>query len=202
MTALADPINRATRKLPAWPLYLIGAVPPAWLFWQGVSGNLGVDPVKVMEHQMGLWGLWLLIASLCVTPLRRFAGINLIRYRRALGLLCFFYIVGHLLIWLVLDVQLISQIWADIVKRPYITIGMIGFVLMIPLAVTSNNWSIRKLGRNWRKLHKLIYATAILGAVHFILLRKGLQIEPILYLSAILILLGLRLVPNRRKATR
>lgn len=186
-------VNQTARKLPAWPLYIIGAVPPVWLFVAGLTGGLGVDPVKALEHQMGEWSLWLLIAGLCVTPLRRFAGINLLKFRRAIGLLAFFYILGHFLIWLVLDVQIMSQIIADIVKRPYVTVGFAAFVMLIPLAVTSNNWSIRKLGPGWRKLHQLVYAAVVLGALHFIMLVKGFQLEPFLYMAAILGLLALRL---------
>ncbi|OWU85575.1 sulfite oxidase [Oceanicola sp. 22II-s10i] len=195
---IADRINAATRNVPAWPLYIIGALPPAWLIWSGFTGRLGVDPVKVMEHQMGEWGLWLLIAGLTITPLQRFAGVRLVKYRRAIGLLAFFYIVLHLLIWLVLDVQIVSQIIADIYKRPYITIGMAAFVLMIPLALTSNNWSIRKLGPKWRQLHKLVYLVVPLGGIHFLMLVKGFQIEPLVYLAVIVGLLALRLVPRRR----
>ena len=186
-------INQTARKIPAWPLYIIGAVPPVWLFIAGLTGGLGVDPVKVMEHQMGEWSLWLLIAGLCITPLRRFAGINLLKFRRAIGLLAFFYILGHFLVWLVLDVQIMSQIIADIVKRPYVTVGFAAFVMLIPLAVTSNNWSIRKLGPGWRKLHQLVYAAVALGALHFIMLVKGFQIEPYIYMAVILGLLALRL---------
>ncbi|WP_375688490.1 protein-methionine-sulfoxide reductase heme-binding subunit MsrQ [Pseudooceanicola sp. LIPI14-2-Ac024] len=196
---IADHINKATRKVPAWPLYIVGALPLVWLFWQGVTGGLGVDPVKEMEHQMGLWGLWLLIAGLCITPLQRYAGIRLIKYRRAIGLLAFFYIAMHLLIWLVLDVQILGQIIADIYKRPYITIGMLAFVLLIPLALTSNNWSIRKLGPRWRQLHKLVYVAVLLGGIHFFMLVKGFQIEPLVYLGVITVLLALRLPMARRK---
>jgi methionine sulfoxide reductase heme-binding subunit len=119
--------------------------------------------------------------------------VNLIRFRRAIGVLAFTYVALHLLVWLVLDVQALERIWADIVKRPYITVGMIGFVAMIPLALTSNNWSVRRLGPTWRQLHKLTYLVVLLGAVHFVMLRKGLQIEPLLYLGAIVLLLALRL---------
>ncbi|MGR3455030.1 protein-methionine-sulfoxide reductase heme-binding subunit MsrQ [Pseudooceanicola sp.] len=196
---IAERINKGTRKVPAWPIYILGALPPLWLIWQGFTGGLGVDPVKEMEHQMGLWGLWLLIAGLCITPLQRFAGIRLIKYRRAIGLLAFFYILLHLLIWLVLDVQIPSQIIADIYKRPYITVGMAAFVLLIPLALTSNNWSIRKLGARWRQLHKLVYVIVPLGGVHFLMLVRGFQIEPLIYLAAIAVLLALRIRLPRRK---
>ena len=190
---LADPVNRILRRVPAWPLYILGALPPAWLYWAALNDRLGVDPVREMEHQLGLWGLWLIIATLVVTPLRQITGISLLKYRRALGLLTFFYIVCHLAVWAYYDVQTWSRVWADIVKRPYITIGMAGLLLMLPLALTSNTASIRKLGKSWRKLHKLVYAVAILGALHFVILVKGFQIEPLLYMAAILILLALRL---------
>ena len=197
---LTQAINQGARRVPTWVLYIVGAVPPIWLFIAGLTGGLGVDPVKAMEHQMGEWALWLLIAGLCITPLRRFAGINLLRFRRAIGLLAFFYIVGHLLVWLVLDVQILSQIWRDILKRPYITIGMAAFVLLIPLAVTSNNLSIRKMGARWPQLHKLVYLAAVLGAVHFVMLVKGFQYEPLIYLGVVLALLALRLpILSRRR---
>ncbi|MDF1857239.1 protein-methionine-sulfoxide reductase heme-binding subunit MsrQ [Pseudooceanicola sp.] len=198
----ADSINKATRRLPAWPLYVLGALPPVWLIFSGFTGGLGIDPVKVMEHQMGEWGLWLLIAGLAVTPLQRFAGVRLIKYRRAIGVLAFFYIFLHLLIWLVLDVQIVSQIIKDIYKRPYITIGMAAFVLMIPLGLTSNNWSLRKLGPRWRKLHKLVYLIVPLGGLHFLMLVKGFQIEPLVYLTGIATLLVLRIKLQRPRRAR
>lgn len=198
--AIADVINGAVRKVPAWPLYVIAVFPPAWLLYQGLTGGLGVDPVKRMEHQLGLWGLQVLIASLCITPLRTYARLNLIRYRRALGLIAFFYILLHLLVWLFLDVQIWSEIWKDIVKRPYITIGMVAFVALIPLALTSNDWSIRKIGTaTWRKLHKLVYFSVIAGAVHFVMLVKGWQLEPIFYLLGVLALLATRIKWARRR---
>lgn len=193
--------NGGMRRLPAWPLYLLGAVPVFWLFWRGVQGGLGVDPVKAIEHRLGLWGLWWLIASLAITPLMRLTGLRLLKFRRAIGLLGFFYIVVHLLVWLVLDVQILSQIWADILKRPYITVGMAAFGLLIPLALTSNDWSLRRLGPvRWRRLHRLSYLAIPLGAVHFTMLVKGWQIEPLIYLAAIVAILALRL--RRRKPAR
>ena len=155
------------------------------------------EPIKALEQELGEFALQLLIVGLAVTPLRRFAGLNLIRFRRAIGLMAFFYVALHLLTWLVLDVQILSQIWADIVKRPYITIGMAGFVLLVPLALTSNNWSVRRLGPRWRKLHKLTYLAVLLGGVHYLMLAKGLQLEPLLYLGVILGLLALRIEPGK-----
>ena len=202
MAELAQTINGALRRVPTWPVYLIGALPPFWYLYLGFTGGLGVEPITELEHRLGLLGLQMLIAVLAVTPLRRFTGISLIKFRRALGLLAFYYIACHLLVWLVLDVQILSQIWADIVKRPYITIGMAGFVLLLPLAATSNNWSIRRMGpMGWKRLHQLSYAAAILGSVHYVMLVKGWQIEPLLYLGAILLLLLARLPGVRRRAT-
>ncbi len=193
-------INTASRKVPAWSLYVVGLLPPLFLVWQLFNGQLGVDPVKTLEHQLGEWALWLLIAGLAITPLRNQFGINLIKFRRALGLVAFLYVGLHLAVWLFLDMGLLlDQILRDIVKRWYITIGMASFVLMIPLAITSNNASLRKLGgATWRKLHKLVYGAVLLGGLHFVILVKGWQVEPLLYLALIIFLLALRL-PKARK---
>lgn len=195
---LVDRINTAARRVPTWAVYLLCALPAPWLFYLGLTGGLGVEPIKALEHEYGQLGLKLLIAGLAVTPLRRFLGVNLLRFRRAIGVMAFVYIALHLTVWLALDVQSLGAIWADIVKRPYITVGMVAFVLMIPLAMTSNNLSVRRLGVRWRKLHKLTYLVAILGALHFVLLVKGLQIEPLAYLAVVLGLLATRLSKKTR----
>ncbi|GAA4227914.1 sulfoxide reductase heme-binding subunit YedZ [Sagittula marina] len=189
-------LNAYVRRVPTWMVYLGLALPAPWLLYLGLTGGLGVEPIKALEHELGKWALWLLIAGLAITPLRKHAGINLLKFRRAIGLMAFYYVALHLLVWLVLDVQQPSQIWADIVKRPYITVGMGAFVLMIPLAITSSNRAIRALGSRWRQLHKVTYAVALLGALHFVMLVKGFQIEPILYMALIASLLALRL-PRR-----
>ncbi|MBV6635546.1 MAG: ferric reductase-like transmembrane domain-containing protein, partial [Mameliella sp.] len=129
MTALTDGINRGARWLPTWTLYLLLAVPAPWYLYQGLTGGLGVEPIKALEHALGEFALQLAIAGLAVTPLRRWAGVNLLKFRRAIGIMTFTYVFLHLLVWLVLDVQILGQIWADILKRPYITVGMAGFVL-------------------------------------------------------------------------
>ncbi|MFO7771936.1 MAG: protein-methionine-sulfoxide reductase heme-binding subunit MsrQ [Roseovarius gahaiensis] len=188
-----DRINRALRRVPAGSLYILGALPAVWLFYAGLTGGLGVEPIKALEQELGKIALQLLVAGLCITPLRRLAGLNLLKFRRAIGVTAFIYVLLHLLVWLVLDVQIPAQIWGDILKRPYVTIGMLAFVLMLPLAATSNDWALRRLGAAWRKLHKLTYVVAVLGAVHFMWLVKGFQIEPVLYLLAILALLVLRI---------
>lgn len=202
MTNVTDSVNRLARHVPAWAVYLLCALPAPWLFWQGLTGGLGVEPIKALEHEYGKLALQLLIAGLCVTPLRRFAGVNLLKFRRAIGLMSFFYVTLHLLVWLLLDVQNVSQIWADILKRPYITVGMAGFVLLVPLALSSNNWSVRRLGPRWRSLHRLTYVAVSLGALHYVMLAKGFQLEPLLYLGAVLGLLALRRLPRTRTARR
>ena len=197
MTELIDTLNSLARRLPVWPVYLILALPIPWFFYQGLNGGLGRDPVKGLEHLYGLWALRLLIAGLVITPLRRELGLNLLRFRRAIGVMTFIYVLAHLMVWAVLDVQTLSRVWADILKRPYITIGMAGFLCLVPLAATSNNWSLRKLGARWRKLHRLTYAAAVLAALHFIWLAKGFQLEPLVYAAVILALLVYRL-PRKR----
>ena len=196
---IAQRINIALGKVPAWPLYIVGALPPFWWFYLGLNGGLGVEPIEALEHKLGELALQMLIVVLAVTPLRKWTGLNFNKFRRALGLLTFYYLTCHLLVWLVLDVQILSEIWKDILKRPYITIGMIGFIAMVPLAVTSNNFSIRKMGpKAWRRLHQGTYIAAILGAIHFVMLAKGFQFEPLIYLFIILGLLGARLTLPRR----
>ncbi len=198
---LAQRINIRLAKIPTWPVYMIGALPPFWYLWLGLTGGLGVEPIKALEHAIGVLALQALILTLAIRPFREWTGVNLIKFRRAVGLITFYYVVCHLLVWLFLDVQILSQIWADILKRPYITIGMLAFTLMTPLALTSNNLSIRKLGPiRWRRLHQLTYGIAVLGAVHWVMLERGFQIEPLVYLGIILGLLAWRLPRPRRRA--
>ena len=145
----------------------------------------------------------LLVAGLVVTPLR-WAGLNLIRFRRAIGLLAFFYVAMHLTAWVTLDMGLRwSEMAADLVKRWYIIIGMVGFAAMIPLAITSNNASVRRLGAAaWNNLHRLTYVAAMAGAIHYVVLVKAWPVEPLLYLGAVLALLAARLwrSQSRRRA--
>lgn len=194
---LADPVNRAARIVPAWPIYMVGATLPAWILWSGATGRLGVDPVAVIERTLGLWALKLIVVGLCITPLRRFAGVNLLKYRRAIGLVAFFFVALHFLAWLILDMGMLwEQALADIVKRPYLTVGMAAMVLLAPLAATSNDWSIRRMGADrWRKLHRLGYLAALLGAIHFLWLVKAWPPQPFVYLAIVIALLLLRRVP-------
>ncbi len=193
-------LNDQIRRVPPWVLYILAPLPGLWWFYLGLTGGLGVEPIKELEHRLGEFALQLLILGLAVTPLRQHLRINLMKHRRAIGLIAFFYVFLHLLCWLLLDMNALwTQIVADIIKRPYITIGMISFVLLIPLAVTSNNRSVRKLGITWRKLHRLVYGAVLLGGLHFLLLVKGFQLEPLIYLGVIVLLLAARLVPQRRR---
>lgn len=195
---VAQRVNGWVRRVPAWPLYAGGFAWIAWLFWRGATDFTLVEPIDWLERSYGLTALQLLVATLAVTPLRRFLGVNLLKFRRALGLLVFFFVLAHFLVWAVLDVQALSAVWADILKRPYVTIGMAAFALLIPLALTSNDQSLRRLGgAGWRRLHWLTYPIAVLGAVHYVWLARGFAIEPLVYLGLILALLATRL-PLRR----
>ena len=199
---LSQKINVRLGRLPTWPLYAVGLAVPFWYLYLGLTGGLGIEPIEALEHKLGVLALQGLILGLAVRPIRNWTGVNLVKFRRAIGLITFYFVFCHLLVWLVLDVQILSQIWADILKRPYITVGMVGFTLLIPLALTSNNWSIRKLGPlRWRRLHQLSYAAALLGAVHWIMLERGWQLEPLIYLGIVVTLLIARIpLPMKRAA--
>lgn len=199
---VAASLNGALRRVPVWAVCGLGLVPLAVLVWRGLSGGLGIDPVKTLEHQLGLTALQLLLAGLLVTPLRRWTGVNLIRYRRAIGLLAFLYAALHLLVWLWLDLQLRwSEIGADLVKRPYVIVGMLGFACLVPLAVTSNGWSVRRLGAAaWQRLHRLAYAAVLLAALHYLLLVKVWSAEPLLYALAAAGLVALRWLWRRGRS--
>jgi sulfoxide reductase heme-binding subunit YedZ len=197
-------------QVPKIAVYIVGFVPAVWLFYAGITDQLGADPMRYLEQALGLWALRFLVATLAVTPLRQLLGVNLLRYRRAVGLLAFYYAALHLITYVVLDQGLDFQaIWADIVKRPYITIGMATFVVLLPLAATSNNASIRRLGgQAWARLHRLVYVAAIGAVLHFILVVKSWPPEPLVYAAIVAVLLGYRLVrsfmrkpsPRRRTA--
>lgn len=199
---MIDRINKYVRKVPSWLIYVASTLYVAWLFYLGMTGGLGPEPINAIERELGITALQAVTLGLAVTPLRKHLGVNLMKHRRAIGVTAFFLVTAHLLVWLLLDVQSLERIWADIVKRPYITIGMLAFVLMLPLGVTSNNWSVRKLGPLWRTLHKLTYGVSILGGVHFVMLAKGFQLEPLIYLGLIVGFLVLRLksIPRLRLA--
>jgi methionine sulfoxide reductase heme-binding subunit len=192
-----DRLNSFARRVPTWVVYGLGLVPLAFLVWGAVAGGLGVDPVKSIEHRLGELGLQFLLASLAISPLRRL-GLNLLRFRRALGLLAFAYVALHLTAWVWLDMGLRwNEMAADLVKRPYVILGMLGFMAMVPLAATSTNAAIRKLGPlAWRRLHRLAYVALAAGALHLVLLSKVWTGEVLVYSGLAAVLLGSRLVPG------
>ncbi len=183
----SDPVRRA--------IYICGMVPAAWYFYLGFSDQLGADPLNVLERGLGRWALRFLIAALAISPLRRLGGPSLIRYRRAIGLLGFYYAALHLTVYMVLDQGLdLAAIWADIVKRPYITVGMLAFTLLVPLAVTSNSSMIRRLGAAaWQRLHRLVYVATAAAAIHYLMVVKTWPPEPLIYAGMVAVLLLFRL---------
>lgn len=194
----------ALPQVPKILVYLVGFVPAVWLFYAGITDQLGADPMRALEQALGLWALRFLVATLAVTPLRQLASVNLLRYRRALGLLAFYYALLHLVTYMVLDQGLdFAAIGVDIVKRPYITIGMATFVILLPLALTSTNAAIRRLGgQAWARLHRLVYVAAIGAALHFILVVKSWPMEPLVYAAIVAGLLGYRLARSMAKKER
>src|SRR5262249_11443252 len=149
--------------------------------------QLGADPQKTLERTLGVWALRFLIICLAVTPLRRLGGPNLVRYRRSIGLLAFYYAALHLTVYTLLDHGLdLPAIWAAILQSPYITIGMLAFLVLVPLAVPSTAPMIRRLGASaWQRLHRLIYLAAAAAAVHFIMLVKAWPAEPLIYAALV-----------------
>ena len=162
----------------------------------GVAGmGLGANPIEELIHRLGIWGLNFLLITLAVTPLRRLTGKSgLLRFRRMFGLFAFFYVLMHFLTYAGLDQRFdLPVIFEDIAERPFITVGFTAFLLLIPLALTSNHAMMRRLGRRWRKLHRLVYVIAILGVVHFYWQVKQDTLEALIYAAILAVLLGYRL---------
>jgi sulfoxide reductase heme-binding subunit YedZ len=185
--------------------FVLCALPLVWLAGRtfGIAGlSLGPNPVEALIHGLGSWGLRLLLITLCVRP----AAVTLhqprlMRLRRMVGLWAFTYLVLHFLSWLVIDRALeLSGVVADIAKRPYITVGFTALVLLVPLAVTSTDRWMRRLGRRWHTLHRLIYAAALLGCLHFLWLVKADWREPALYIAIYAGLMGWRWQRRPRRA--
>jgi sulfoxide reductase heme-binding subunit YedZ len=158
------------------------------------------DPAKVLERVLGTRGLQILIATLCITPLRWY-GVNLLKFRRALGLMGFMFITLHFLTWMLLDLALRwSEILTELTKRPFIIVGFLAFLALIPLAVTSNNAMIKRLGAmQWKRLHWLAYPATLAGAVHFVMIGKVYTLESALYFAAVAGLLIARRLKSRKK---
>ena len=176
--------------------------PPCPWSYSASPDNLGVNPAETLQLETGTWALRFLVATLAVTPLRRVTGWNrIVQYRRMLGLFAFFYAFVHFLTYLVLDLSFaFDQMMADVAKRPFITMGFIAFVLMIPLALTSTKGWIRRLGRRWQVLHRLIYISGITASIHYIWKVKLVIGPPVYYATVVAILLGFRLAWQLRSA--
>lgn len=174
--------------------HVLALFPVSLLVYQALNNQLGADPVAELTRGTGEWALRLLLLSLAMTPLRLILKKSWpIRFRRLIGLYAFFYACLHFSVYLFLDLgSYWSQIGADIIKRPFITVGFTAWLLLIPLAVTSNQWMMRKLKKNWLKLHKLVYVIGILGVVHYYWLVKSDVREPLMYAGILLLLFGIR----------
>jgi sulfoxide reductase heme-binding subunit YedZ len=183
-------------------VFALCLVPLALLAWAALAGELGANPIEKVTRTLGDWALRFLVIALAVTPLRRLSGWSaLARLRRMLGLYAFFYAVLHLSSYVVLD-QFFAwpDIVKDIIKRPYITVGMTAFLLLVPLAVTSTDRMVKRLGgRNWRRLHRIVYVAGPLGALHYVMLVKADLREPLLYATILAVLLGYRLAATVRE---
>jgi sulfoxide reductase heme-binding subunit YedZ len=199
--------DRATRWVAKPLVFLLCLLPAGWLLaglagWPGAS--LGANPVEKIQDTLGIWGLRFLLTTLAVTPLRELIGWpRLLGFRRMLGLFAFFYVSMHFLFYLLVDQSLDWRVLLeDIAKRPFITVGFTALLLLIPLAVTSTKRAMRRLGRRWQRLHRLIYPAAILGCTHFYWQVKADIGEPLVYILVLAVLLGWRLYRHRRLARR
>ena len=192
------------RRISKVLLFVLALLPAAWLVWGIFRNALGVNPAETIQLQTGRWALKFLLLTLAVTPLRRIAGWNrVIQYRRMLGLFAFFYATLHFASYIVLD-QFFAwrAILADIAKRPFILMGTLAFLTMLPLALTSTKGWIRRLGRQWQTLHRLIYVSAICAVVHFAWKVKVIAGDPVIYAAVLAVLLGFRVVWFLRKQAR
>lgn len=176
-------------------LFAVCLLPLARLFVLGSGGGLGANPIEFITHSTGTWTLVGLLVTLSVTPLRRLTGrADLIRYRRMLGLFAFFYAALHFMTYLWLDQFFdLAGIAKDIAKRPFVTVGFAAFVLLIPLAATSTRAMMRRLGRRWQQLHRLVYLIALLGVIHYLWLVKKDLTQPLIFGAVLILLLAMRL---------
>jgi methionine sulfoxide reductase heme-binding subunit len=183
-------------------IFLVCATPAVWLAVRTLTGRLGINPVEDLELTTGIWALRFLVFTLLVTPVRRVTGWNrIIQYRRMLGLFAFFYASVHFAIYIGVDQFFAFEfILKDVAKRPFITMGFTAFVLMIPLAVTSTKGWIRRLGRRWQVLHRLIYVSGACAAIHYLWKVKVIIGSPVYYAVAVGLLLAFRLVWQLRSA--
>ena len=177
-------------------LFLVCLLPLVVMVWDSFAGQLGANPVESLTHTSGDWALRLLLVTLTVSPVRQLTGLGVIlNFRRMLGLFAFFYAVLHFLIWIGLDQQFAwAYMLEDVFERPYITVGFAAFLMLVPLALTSNRFSMRRLGKRWKMLHKLVYSVAGLVILHYLWLAREDNQEPYIYG---VILIGLLLFRTR-----
>lgn len=188
----------AVNKTLAWLkalLFMASLVPFVNMLWGLAQDSLGANPVEAVTHETGLWALRFLWLTLAITPLRRLTGQTaLVRFRRMLGLFSFFYASLHLLVYVWLDQYFDwAEMLHDIAKRPFITVGFAAFVLMLPLALSSNKAAMRRLKKNWQRLHRMVYVISVLAVLHFLWLVKADVREPVIYGLILVILLAFRL---------
>lgn len=200
---MITPGSKSFYRLTKPVVFLVCLLPLVFLLLRAfeVAGfGLGANPIEELLHELGRWGLKFLLLGLSITPMRRWTGWNwLLRFRRMLGLFAFFYIVLHFLTYAILDQGLdIAAIIEDVIKRPYITLGMTGLLLLIPLAITSTKGMMRRLGRRWQKLHRLVYVIAILAVWHFYWQVKLDTLDASLYALVLAVLLATRVYYARR----
>jgi sulfoxide reductase heme-binding subunit YedZ len=190
-----------TSKWTKAAVFLICLLPLASLGWRGLHNGLTANPIEFITHATGDWTLRFILITLCVTPFRKLLGLpELIRYRRMFGLSAFFYGCLHFTTYIWLDKFFdLKEVWKDIAKRPYITVGFLAFVLLIPLAITSTAGWIRRLGgRRWQLLHRAIYITAVAGVIHYYWLVKSAVLRPLTYGAIVAVLLLWRLAARFR----
>lgn len=205
--------DRATRWIAKPFVFLLCLLPVGWLFagladleglWRLPAASLGANPIEKIQDTLGIWGLRFLLTTLAVTPLRELLGWpRLLAFRRMLGLFAFFYISMHFIFYLLVDQSLDWRVLLeDIAKRPFITAGFSALLLLIPLAVTSTRRAMRRLGRRWQRLHRLVYPAAILGCTHFYWQVKADIREPLVYILVLAALLGWRVYRHRQRTGR
>lgn len=181
-------------------LYLFCLVPAVSEIAQGMTNRLGPNPVSACLHDFGLWAFRFLLLSLTISPLRRFAGVDFMVYRRPLGLLAFTYAALHVVFYAGVAKHFdMHVLWKDFTSRPFLTFGFLTFLILLVLALTSTRKAIMALGRRWARLHKLVYAAMILACIHYALSFKTWHTEPFIYAAIAAVLLGLRLVPKKGK---
>ena len=194
--------NQKIRWLIKPAIFLLALLPLALLLFRAARSDLGANPIETINRFTGLWTLRFLLITLAVTPLRRiFTWNSLLRLRRMLGLFAFFYACLHFLSYAWLDqFFVLPEIFKDVIKRPYITVGFACFLLLIPLALTSTNGMVRRLGaKRWQQLHRLVYLIGVGGIVHFLWLVKSDLSEPLMYGAILALLLGFRLWDKRQR---